>query len=107
MKQIQREAISHYDRMIKYAQTQDSLDMPDQEQINWHGWECSYCARYSSDRVEERKCIGCPLSKDGIAMVWGSKNCCAGLWSKMDRALTWKTWLKYARLVRQYIIDNG
>jgi len=101
-KSIKQKAIEHYDRMIAWAEKQRVNGFPlltimfDEIGEHWDGEYCPYCLTYKS-------CSCCNLDIISKATF----HCCNGLWSKMYRAKTWKTWIKYAKQVRQYIIDNG
>jgi predicted amidophosphoribosyltransferase len=100
MKRIQQQAIEHYDRMIAWAEKQPARDHADFSKMeieiheDYYSEDCVYCQKFIY------KCRICPLGNE-------IEQCCNELWFKMDDAKTWRTWLKYARLVRQYIIDNG
>jgi hypothetical protein len=115
MKKIQQQAISHYNRMIKWVKTQDPKQYPDEcfmeQEIgeDWFGDGCPYCKINMAEEYDEKhaECEKCPLSKNGAEQGIGTGNCCNGLWKKMARSKTWKTWLKYAELIKQYIIEKG
>lgn len=99
MNKLQKDAIAHYNRMIKWAKTQSQNSTPLSHVMNmeikegWGGADCSYCRAYLEN------CDDCSLSK--------SYRCCNELWYKMDVAKTWSEWIKYAQKIKQYIKDNG
>lgn len=108
LKKLQKEALDHYDRMIKWVEEEELNPLnPSDFHImkactneNWYGEYCSYCREVRSD------CNKCILNDSEYADEW-HRNCCSTLWYKMNEAKTWKTWLKYAKLVREYIKENG
>jgi len=110
MKKIQKQAIKHYDEMIKYVEKQkpnqfpDCCQMEDAIEMDWYVEYCPYCEKYL---IKEESCERCPLTAELAEYQDGSSNCCKNLWDRMSYARSWKTWLKYARLIRQYIINNG
>jgi len=97
-KQLQKEALAHYDRMIAWAEKQPKRGKPSHVKMasyigEWAGpAKCSYCVEYGYD------CLQCPL---------GPTVCCGKLYGKMIDAKTWGTWVKRAKLVRQYIEEHG
>ena len=99
---MKRKAIAHYKRMIKWAKTQnpraraDIVKMSYELKDCWSSDECVYCEEYIF-------CGECPLASPN----WEIEGCCGGLWDKMDDARTWKTWIKYAEQVLEYIKENG
>ena len=98
MTKIKKDAIEHYNKMIEYVETLNKL--PDSETMesvlgeDWYSNYCSYCM------LNEGNCDICQLKNF-------FEGCCSGLWVKMSKARMRKTWLKYAKLVREYIIKNG
>lgn len=103
MKRIQKQALAHYDRMIEWVEKQnprsrvDMFVMLDEISEGWTDDYCSYCKKMGVYDY----CEGCELHTPGHG------HCCNGLWFKMNYSATWKTWLKYAKLVREYIRENG
>ena len=106
---VKKDAIAHYNRMIKWAEKQPkrgrirevssmsrSVSMMAEIGEDWDGYYCSYCINPFNE-IEE--CINCPINENS--------NCCGGLWEKMNISLTWGTWVKRAKLVREYIRKNG
>jgi hypothetical protein len=98
---VQRKAIDHYDRMIAWAKTQKPRTYPNinlmlsEIKEDWTYTSCSYCLKYPTPGCNE-----CPLSREDAS-------CCYGLWYEMISAKTWKTWIKRAEFVREYIRMNG
>lgn len=102
---LQKSAISHYDTMIIFAENQPGRNVPSlyymlrQIGKTWKSDSCPYCKKYKDI------CDNCFLgTSNGILNELG---CCGGLWNKMNAAKTWKTWVKYAKLIREYIIEHG
>ena len=97
-KQIKAKSLKHYDKMIAWAEQQKPREYPcliimdGAIKEGWYSKDCPHCNNY--------RCYDCPLDKMGIT-------CCNGLWRKMENAQTWKTWIKYAKQVRQYIEEKG
>ena len=107
-KSIKRLAIEHYDRMIEHVENNykkkekvsyDRLIKDIRETWGWR--DCAYCQKYLTFVT----CGKCKLS--AYPRKKTSHNCCNGLWVKMALSGTWGTWLKYAKLVREYIKENG
>ena len=102
MNKLQKDAIAHYNRMIKWAKTQSQDISPHPIAMKfeigemWGSDDCSYCMTY--------RCDDCPLSKFTGPEFFG---CCNKLWRKMDTASTWSEWIEYAKKIKQYIKDNG
>jgi hypothetical protein len=98
MKEIKRDALAHYDRMIKWAEKQDPkgfvnhLFMYRDIGETWYSDYCPYCKKYPG-------CEKCPLEKH--------KKCCDGLWSEMNKQPTWGKWIEAAKKVRKYIKKYG
>lgn len=103
-KSLKQQALDHYDKMIAWVETKSkiyhvrSISMENKIGEWWNGNSCSYCNEFRTNLKE------CPLNslKD-----YENCSCCNDLWLKMHNAKTWKTWLKYAKLVREYIKENG
>jgi hypothetical protein len=103
---LKKEALAHYDRMIAWVEKQPAGNESNHIAMfieigeRYYGDHCPYCQKYGDSIYE---CQGCELR--------GSEElgtaCCDGLWNKMVDAKTWKTWLKYAKLVKEYIEKNG
>jgi hypothetical protein len=111
MKRIQKQSIWKYDQTIAFAKTQPQRNKPDERLmlekigIDWHSDYCPYCEKYL-DFKKSNACFNCPLSNNEKSTI-GSENCCNGLWEKMNKAKTWKTWRKYAELIIEYIKEHG
>ena len=96
---IKKEALAHYDRMIKWAEKQNPRGRVNGYKIRgeigevWASYDCSYCNKYGLS------CSRCPLNLD----TW----CCNGLYGDMCKSKTWGTWIKRAEKVREYIEENG
>lgn len=96
--EIKRDALAHYDRMIVWAEKRRKNAPCASEMMDaaigeyWGAEACVYCRNY--------ECPKCPLGESPT-------ECCKSLWKDMNEARTWKTWVKRAKLVRQYIEDNG
>jgi hypothetical protein len=109
MKRIQKKALAHYDRMIKWAEKQPLGGHADNSMHyelgeSEYGEDCSYCKKYY-------QIGGCLLNSNDrekpCSIPWYTNHCCNGLWDKMESAKTWGTWIKYAKQVRDYIRENG
>lgn len=100
---LQKKALKHYDRMIKYAKKQNPNDPPaflkmlDDIGETWYHLDCTYC------NIFKDNCLLCSLSVHGS----DSSSCCMGLWSYMDKSYTWKEWIGWAKLIKEYIKING
>lgn len=121
IREIKKEAIKHYNRMIEWAKIQNPEEAVDYYLMevaigeDWWAGYCPFCKNFG--------CMVCPLNTefektqdqnhydpDKRNDYYGSsKNCCEGLWSKMSKSETWKEWIKNAGKVRAYIrkIDVG
>jgi hypothetical protein len=101
---LKAKALAHYDRMIAWALAQKPKGMPTREAMEsgigeyWSGRYCSYCLHRSKASL----CHNCQLQSEATPY-----ECCNGLWSELYRARTWKTWIKWAHRVREYIAANG
>jgi len=104
---MKRAALKHYNRMIKWAGKQPANEkvcttkMQTLLHERYFGDDCVYC---QEDLKQQKKqnypvCSECALCKND--------ECCDRLWSKMVYSKTWKTWIKNAQLVREYIKKNG
>ncbi len=103
-------ALRHYDRMIEWAEKQKPMTsllyskgvgwrkMEDGLGEAWGSENCSYCVRY-----ESVGCSSCPLEGSSAT----DYSCCEALYNSMNKSKTWKTWVKNAKLVREYIKENG
>lgn len=104
-KSIKQKALEHYDRMISCAEKlipnmTDYLRMEFLIHESWFGDNCPYCTVYQIN-----ECENCPLTVDEYDDL--SANCCDGLWLSMSKSRTWTTWIKRAKLVRQYVEEHG
>ena len=104
MNTTKQKALDHYDRMIAWAEKQPKNDFRPLMHImknslgeDYGGLDCPYC--------RENYNAGCKCKLYTIKT--DRHHCCAGLWQKMCNAKTWKTWIKRAKKVREYIKDNG
>jgi len=106
MKRIQKQAIMHYDRMIKWAEKQPQdepvkfLKMERYIGESWGDDDCPYCEKYFHDDS-----VICPLSNNSLTC--DGDICCNGIFGELSDATTWNTWLEYAKQVREYIRENG
>jgi len=106
-KTIKQEALDHYDRMIKWAKTQNSGGAPDVQIMekelkeSWFGGDCPYCKEYNFCMSSKR----CPLLANNNEKLCNF--CCGGLWMELAISSTWKKWIKNAILVRNFIEKNG
>jgi|SRR5271157_3857282 len=105
---LQKKAIKHYEKMIKWAMEQDPKDVPfsssmvDEINEDWYGSNCVHCeVFFNGDKGES--CIACPLSGSSN----DSPTCCAENWEKMNSSETWKRWLVYANKVLNHIKKYG
>ena len=104
---IQKKAIKHYDKMIAWAKQQlpnacvNNLHMLDAVKAHWSAEHCVYCAELGC------VCHKCPLLAYTSTKTVGDNKCCAGLWTKMNKAKTWKSWIYHAEKVRDYIVRYG
>lgn len=109
---IKKKAIDHYDRMIGWAAEQDPDESISGERgfvgmrISlgevWEAQDCIYCVTFRccnrTDIITQK--TPCPLYKKYFG-------CCAGLWSKLNNSKTWAEWIENAKVVKQYIKENG
>ena len=108
--EIKRQAIRHYQRMIKFALSQKwfdeaiSLFMLKEIGECWSGEYCAYCNHYfTEDNIEsDTECIDCPLNPGS-----DSENCCDDLYEKMADSKYWITFAYRAWRVLRYIQRNG
>lgn len=109
-KSIKQKAIEHYDRIIEYAE--NSIEKDADEMCNRMFWEihesigaqfCSYCKKHSFSLILNEACHNCELNVKSCPFF----GCCNGLYSKMSESETTEDFIRYAKLVRQYIIDHG
>jgi len=106
-KSMRQRSLEKYDKMIAYAERQPQKECPDhirmtkEISLTWYADSCPYCQKFVvSD------CRNCPLLYGEFDDdTYETRHCCRGLWTKMDSAKTWKTWLRYANLIRKYIED--
>ncbi len=90
-KQAIKDSISHWKRMIKWAEKQDEKDtaimsvMEKEIKEDWCGDSCSLCNEFG--------CIACPLHIKYGACSGKSKN----LWNKVNDSYDWKEWTKNAK----------
>lgn len=99
--ELQKKAVAHYDRMIRWAKDQlgdraaDSDEMFREIGEWWGGEDCPYCEAFKNTGA----CTICPLRAPG--------GCCAGLWRWLNRSRNWHDWIIEAEKVKEYIIENG
>ncbi len=112
-KYIKKLALSMYALKIAWAELQDPKtkvnykDMEDEIKISWYSYDCPYCVDYIETIIELEECINCPLYVAKKRNLNNTKHCCNGIWYKMDKAKTWKEWIKYAKKMVIYIEENG
>jgi hypothetical protein len=100
MEKIKKEAIEHYEEMIKWAELQDPEEKVDEDKmIKEIGqyWEANYCSYCKEHDCED----DCPLGSDN------PHHCCNKLWDKMDASKIWSTWITNALKVLEYIKEKG
>jgi hypothetical protein len=110
-KSIKQQTIESYNKKIKWMEKQPLREKPDYKKmyktigIGIGAMSCPYCHKY----LQMHYCFNCKLNptEKGLWEESSEIYCCNGLWLKMKKARTYKTAIKYAKLVRQYIIDNG
>jgi len=99
---IKKETIEHYDRMITWAEKQPHDTMP-MTLLMLHdigeSWDSRYC--YYCDIFLFNPEKTCPLNL--MYTYCRGKNCCGALWSVMQQAPTWGTWIVAAKKVRAFI----
>lgn len=105
---LKQDVLDHYDRMIAWAETQNPRSKVNSDEMRicisewWYSDDCPLCKTYQNEFSED--CVKCPVYKK-------SKNyyCRGTPWIKMDDSKTWKTWLKYAKLEREFLesLDYG
>lgn len=106
--QCRRKAIRHYNRMIKWAKTQNPKSKVSKKKMekeigeSWSGRDCAYCTEYIA-----MWCGGCPLRPCGYATDYPGEVCCSGLYYKMLTTSIWSSWIKAAEKVRDFIKENG
>ena len=103
---VKKDAIAHYTRMIKWAEVQPEEEMTNRCEMDkdigefYWGNDCSYCIEKDEKQVSD-----CLLGTDGKCQK--DNSCCNNLWYEMVTSGTWGTWVKRAKLVREYIRKNG
>ena len=107
---IKQQTIESYDKKIKWMEEQPLRRRPNytkmfkEIKIGAGARSCPYCKKY----LDTNFCLKCKLNPTKKMIIGDSETyCCNGLWEKMRYARTYMTAIKYAKLVRQYIIDNG
>jgi len=98
-----KQAIEHYDRMIAWAKKRRNEEdirysmgkwiMYSDIGENWRGNYCPLCQKYG-----DKDCIGCPIFEKTEFT-----NCDNTPWQKLNYALLWSTWLKYAKQERKFL----
>ena len=108
MDYVQKKSIEHYERMIEWANTQDSEGIASGFDMNvsigecWQGNYCDYCNEYHNED-SDMPCEKCPLAGENKC----SSTCCSGLWRVMDDSLYWEEWLIHAEKILKYIKEKG
>ena len=101
MKLIQKQAITHYERMIAWIKNQDIDEKCSEDKILdelgefWSSDYCSYCRRYVD---KYGNCGECELSLNP-----NSFSCCGKLWEKLYMSSTWGEALIYTEKILDYI----
>ena len=109
MKTTKQKAVEHYERMIEWAKKSEYEDselmiykmLVDIKETTGSE-DCSYCKKYDFKNNYTDACFKCELNNNNL-----DYGCCNGLYIKMVQSKTRKTWIRYAKKVKQYIIDNG
>jgi hypothetical protein len=103
---MKKEGFLYFDLMLLWVSYQNERDIPDDGamgcmiECDWDGVP-SYCVKYYDTP-------NCPLQKNVVHKLLDCDEfCCNGYMSKMREAGTWKTWIKYAKLSRQYLEEYG
>ena len=97
MEKLFNDAISHWERMIAWAEKQPKDEeaclviMFDQLRESWLGYNCSFCQANLT-------CETCILV--------GEEGCCNGLWKQVCDVLTWGDWIGRAKNVLNYIKEK-
>ena len=100
LSKIQKDTLSHYDRMIKYAKTQNHIDIPLISTMylaigeSWDGNSCKYCIKHCSD------CWSCSLADTK------SESCCEE-WGILNLSTSWEEWIINAEAMKKHIIKKG
>ena len=94
-----KRSIEHWERMIKWVETQspeDTAYFPTMEYLIGESWTlpyCDLCNEYYNPK-EKNHCQSCPLYENfGSCFDESSANC----WTKVEESLTWGEWLENAR----------
>ena len=111
---MKKESIAKYRKMIRWAKKQNpyerirsecsafgtsgQISMRDEIGVDWSDISCPYCDAYQDTD-------NCKLGDGGYCD--SGENCCSGLWLKMHKSRTWKTWIPAAEKVLKYIQENG
>ena len=118
LKEIQKETMEHYGRMIEFAKTQNKHDRPDKAVMllnigeHWQANYCPYCKEFKTGE-KYHQCDKCPLNgyMTKIYMVSGlptSAVHCFAPWEKLFRkSKTWQQWIKNAEKVIKYVDKYG
>lgn len=105
MNTLFEDTIEHYNRMIAWAKTQDSLERADEDAMyaklgeNWFSDSCPMCK-------EHLKIDACPLRPDYQGICNGQE-CCGGLWKELLYAACWGDWIKRAERVLEFIKERA
>ena len=97
---MKKYTLMHYNRMIKWAESQDPIDPVDCDEMieaideGWGSSNCPYCKQYWEENDS------CPLTNVDICV---GMYCCNGLWNEMNKAEDWKEWIKCAKKVKAFI----
>jgi hypothetical protein len=89
MKVIQKDTISHYNRMMKYGK-------------NYFKKYSVWSQRLFSDRMK-KGCTLCPL----ILHSKKPNDCCNGLWVKLNDAKTLPDWLFFLQEIKNFVKKYG
>jgi hypothetical protein len=99
MEKLFNDAISHWERMIAWAEKRSNEIIDINIMVNninelWFAEDCSFCFKFGGDNF----CLTCPLdNKNG---------CCDGLWELTCKVNTWEEWVERAKDVLNYIREK-
>jgi hypothetical protein len=96
-KQLIKESLDHYDRMIEWAEKQDSKDFISHRGMiegTGQSWGAIYCSLCTEFAFSCNKCY----------FVKKHKSRCVSLgWVDMNKSKTWGEWLVHAKKMRKII----
>lgn len=103
---LRDETLAHYDRMIAWAERQDpyeearSRTMQAELGESWYGFDCPLCNSTRTEKNGSSRCRLCPVGTYDQGKYAG---CGDTPWLYMEKARTWKGWLRHAKAERRFL----